>query len=994
MEQTSFGALLRQYRLRTRDPLTKRFTYLTLERLGMLLQQRLGRAPRLNTISAWENGISRPHPERRSLLCALIGVLKAYGGINELKEADALLVAGGYAPLSPAEVAELGWAVPAPTSPKNRLVPELEETTTNRSEQLLSRLPRQDYIQFVGRKETLALLQRALLQDDGFPFVVVQDAGGRGKTALAQRAIRTMISSAPWSDIIWISARGEKLNSKGELTPTRDGAQSVTEVMNRLVACLGNEKLVGQPVRQQVQAIARRLLNDAYLIVVDNLEQINESETLIELLGELAGGKTRFLITTRYSLESHPLAQIIRLPDLSYEESRTLVNIELTRRGYPPIHEQAPNEMQRLYELVGGTPLMLRMAAGLRFRYSWNDIFLLLSDQPTQAQERLYNVFFRHVWTKVLSEDARDLLLTMTDLVSTGASETWVQVTSGLDGERFDSALRQLLSTLLIQAQRDVENRYSLHSLLRTYLNARLASQEVEQSSARYFERLVARLQTVLDVYADEPDRLREEVESLFSLLSRGLSTPPARLTAMQLLLRVHPLPLYWNYADQWERLIEPAIGLSEQDEHLRLLLPSLLGCWADVLHSTGRYSLAAESCLRALQLCQEAGLNPLEREVAYFRAAAVGISSLVDLGRLEEAVEQRAQAQQRLDDLAPELLITPLLEQIAHFRQVSVALTRRLKTPADAVAEGRGLLDWLEKIPGIGVRVRANAYHHFAIANWALGEYGQVVDSLKTVLQLYQQSHNQVPEGEAWGNLGLVYWSMGWLVEAEEATLRFLKMVEQFNLRPRYIKACGNLALVYVCQKRLDEALYYVDLQIEQARQIDFDREVARGVGNRGTILLHRGEYQGALEALREDEAYCRANRLVEGLGNTMVNLGLCLWLQGQREQSVHYAEAALRVANEHQLKALKLISLRLLGIVTSDQAKARKLLEEALTIAQQSGRQLDEAACLLSLACLNMDDRNSLWAAGAALLSKMNASGWLEGHSPEQPPLLPMIT
>lgn len=991
----SFGALLRHYRRRTRDDLSKKFKYLTLERLRELLEARLGKAPRLNTISAWEKGISRPHPKRRSLLCALIGVLKDYGGLTTLEEADALLSAGGYASLSPDEAATLGWESTPPAVPPVNKAFLLPKRPSGRNPQYLhNRLPRPDYWQFIGRQETLAELQQALLQEDGPPFIVIQDGGGRGKTTLALQAVRALIDEALWCDIIWISARSERLNYRNEIVSIRDGAvRSVTEVMNRLVNCLGQERLVGQAIHSQVQALSRLLLNDPYLIVVDNLEQIEESDLLIEILGELAGGKTRFLITTRYSLEDHPLVHIIRLPDLTYEESRDLVNLELRRRRYSAIREQSPhNEMQRLYDLVGGTPLMLRMAAGLRFRYSWNDIFSLLSAQPEQANDRLYRVFCHHLWVNVLSDDARDLLLTMTDLAPMGASEAWIQVASGLDERRFDAALRQLLSTLLIQALRDVENRYSLHSLLRTYLNSQLAVQEqAETNVARYFTGVSSRIQEVLDNYGDNLDRLREDVESAFSLIRRGLSVPAAQLFAIQLMLRLHPRPLYWNYADQWEQLLEPALLLCEQEASLRSLLPSLLGCMADVLFTTGRYADAVENARRAVELCEASGSRSLETEIAYFRAAAVQISSLADLGRLDEAVEQRQQAQDWLEELPPELATPAVWEQVAHFRQVSVALTRRLKTPADAVEEGRVLVEWLETIPEISPRVKANAYHHLAIALWALGEYRQVVDNLKTVLDIYEQVYNPAPEGEAWGNLGLVYWSMGLLAEAEDATLRFLKMVEQYNLRPRIVKAYGNLALIYLCQKRLDEALYCVDLQIEQAKQMEFHREVARGVGNRGTILLYQGDYQKALEALREDEAYCEANHLVEGLGCTMVNLALCLWQQDERAEAIKYAEAALQTAQEHHLKTLRLIALRELAFFTDDRTRSRELLEEALKLARESERQFDEAACMLSLAGLSSDA--NLWAAGVALLEKMKAQGWLDGHSLANPPLMPML-
>ncbi len=89
--KTSFGALLRRYRTHTVDPYTNK--PLSQERLAEFVNVAVA------TISYWENDQRRIRVEDRALLLAILQVLHRHGGIKTVAEANALLLAGGYAPL-------------------------------------------------------------------------------------------------------------------------------------------------------------------------------------------------------------------------------------------------------------------------------------------------------------------------------------------------------------------------------------------------------------------------------------------------------------------------------------------------------------------------------------------------------------------------------------------------------------------------------------------------------------------------------------------------------------------------------------------------------------------------------------------------------------------------------------------------------------------------------------------------------------------------------
>lgn len=99
----SFASILRQARGAARDPVRR--APISQELFAELLEQspfqvRVTAA----AISNWERGRAQPRMNDRACLCAIVGVLLRYGGLADLSHANALLIAGGYAPLTAEEV--------------------------------------------------------------------------------------------------------------------------------------------------------------------------------------------------------------------------------------------------------------------------------------------------------------------------------------------------------------------------------------------------------------------------------------------------------------------------------------------------------------------------------------------------------------------------------------------------------------------------------------------------------------------------------------------------------------------------------------------------------------------------------------------------------------------------------------------------------------------------------------------------------------------------
>ncbi len=107
----SFGELLREYRLRCRDPL--KGGPLSQQRLGDLLGDYLGGAGYTNAaVSDWELNKSKISADNRLLLESLIRLLIEYDGLTDLEEANRLLAAGNYRALDQAEIERVFQARP------------------------------------------------------------------------------------------------------------------------------------------------------------------------------------------------------------------------------------------------------------------------------------------------------------------------------------------------------------------------------------------------------------------------------------------------------------------------------------------------------------------------------------------------------------------------------------------------------------------------------------------------------------------------------------------------------------------------------------------------------------------------------------------------------------------------------------------------------------------------------------------------------------------
>ena len=327
-------------------------------------------------------------------------------------------------------------------------------------------LPPPEYTHLFGLAAAQREVADRLRRDDGPDFLSIEGLGGMGKTALARAVAFALAETSDYDGIAWVSARQTWLNDRGAIETAPDAATSLADIVARLATQLGFAELAGLSAADKLDRLAGFLKSTRHLIVIDNLESVSDVALLLPALLPLAR-PARFLLTSRQTLSHYPA--VVRFPvrPLSPEDSRALVASELRRRGRPGALPTA--QMAALYEVVGGTPLALKLVAAQMAHWPLPALLENLR-RARHAPERLYTFIYQRAWL-ALGDPARQLLLSLLPLAPDGEDVAWLRAMSFLSPDAFDEALGQLRDySLLETAGPDDAPRYRLHRLTTTFL--------------------------------------------------------------------------------------------------------------------------------------------------------------------------------------------------------------------------------------------------------------------------------------------------------------------------------------------------------------------------------------------------------------------------------------------------------------------------------------------------------------------------------------------
>ena len=362
-------------------------------------------------------------------------------------------------------------------------IPILKKKGSKRTQ--LQILPKQNLPpqtnEFIGRSEELIRLMQILSEDHAAHIITVDGIGGVGKTALVMEAAYRCLeasseqkeSTIPRFDaIIFTSAKENYLLASG-ITP-RPGAERTLRDIYRVISITLDDPIITQATPEdQLNVVQRCLSKQRVLLIVDNLETIENRESIIGFLYDLPR-TVKSVITTREQTVIHAP---IRLNCLSESDSLRLIEQQLIEKA---VHLNQV-EKERICKATAGVPAVILYAIG---RLACSNSVETVIEDLSSAKGDVARFCFEKSFNSLDEELAKPLLMALSVFHSPPIFEALVEV-SGLKAEPMilvNKALERLQQLSLVQKH---VNRYSILPLTRDYVLAKLSNYPAIENEIR-----------------------------------------------------------------------------------------------------------------------------------------------------------------------------------------------------------------------------------------------------------------------------------------------------------------------------------------------------------------------------------------------------------------------------------------------------------------------------------------------------------------------------
>lgn len=309
---------------------------------------------------------------------------------------------------------------------------------------------------------------QTLIQRMDRPWLIALDGiGGIGKTTLANRLVRRFLDVERFADIGWVSAKQEEFLPDVGIQSTGRPALDVETLTDSLLEQLSADFSYTMSSRDKRNKLLRLLKEIPHLIVIDNLETVADYQALIPYLRQLVN-PTKIVITTRFTLKQYADIFCYSLAELNQTDTLAFLRYEAATRGMIALEQGTDEQLDRIYQVVGGNPLALKLVVGQINFLPLAQVLANLQQAQGERIDALYTYIYWQAW-QMLDDSARRLFLAM----PTVHNGTFAQlaIAAMLEQNILQSALKRLVDLSLVQVAGDLdEPRYHLHRLTETFL--------------------------------------------------------------------------------------------------------------------------------------------------------------------------------------------------------------------------------------------------------------------------------------------------------------------------------------------------------------------------------------------------------------------------------------------------------------------------------------------------------------------------------------------
>lgn len=353
------------------------------------------------------------------------------------------------------------------SSSDNSLIPDSLEQ---------SQLPSKGYRQLVGRGRLLDEAMSALRDPHGRSILAVDGMGGIGKTAFARELVTRCIEEHLFTAIAWESVPKTEFSQESGIGVA--GLTTFDTILDAIGRQLGIATALNGSKEERQERLRAVLRNQHILLVLDNLETANESQSAIasKLQHYLNPSKAILTSRTRFTGEVY----VINVPGLDEPGALALIRQDAGEKGIRRIEEAKLGELERIADATGGSPLALKLVVGQLGHLPLEAVLSQLRDVklPLGANDesdyyRFYRFIFSPSW-QLLSHQGKELLIAMAHFSpGLGGTLDAVRTTSHINDTELVRCIDELwrLSFLEVGGSIGLEEvRYYLHALTQYFV--------------------------------------------------------------------------------------------------------------------------------------------------------------------------------------------------------------------------------------------------------------------------------------------------------------------------------------------------------------------------------------------------------------------------------------------------------------------------------------------------------------------------------------------
>ena len=316
-----------------------------------------------------------------------------------------------------------------------------------------------------GIEAALDKLLHALNHQDDPWLLAIDGIGGIGKTALANQLVRKILPTQRFYDVVWISARKEEFVPLHGIRAINRPVIEAAAFIDKVLEQLDPDLPLARSLQEKTIILTHWLKTNPCLVVIDNLETVTDYEVLMPTLYRLAR-PTKFLLTSRQQVAE----EIYRhhLGELSQTVTLEFLRYMGPQYDLPALAQAPDNQLNGIYQVVGGNPLALKLVVGQMSVLSLPQVLDNLKQAQGKPIEELYHYIYRKAWDLLDAAAQRTFL--MMPLAQNGTQEQLATLTQ-LSAAKLTQALQDLAQLSLIQVKGNLEERrYTLHRLTETFL--------------------------------------------------------------------------------------------------------------------------------------------------------------------------------------------------------------------------------------------------------------------------------------------------------------------------------------------------------------------------------------------------------------------------------------------------------------------------------------------------------------------------------------------